>query len=232
MASASDRLIVTGNATELLDRQTARGQMHVHSALGEHAEKLHEISGFLYGLIDVLLSKNIVTEDEIRPAISIAGDELRKYDPLDSAAVALRASSDRPTLPVVVDCSARLPVCKAVCCKLDFALSVDELESGSVKWDLGRPYFIRHDPDGCCTHRDQQTGSCTIYENRPAVCRSYSCANDARIWTNFDAMELNTDWIEQNLGHDRSPVLTQLLMHDRADLTSLVPASISRGAAR
>ena len=39
------------------------------------------------------------------------------------------------------------PYCKAVCCRLRFALTVEEIENGPVKWDLGRPYFNRHRPE-------------------------------------------------------------------------------------
>jgi hypothetical protein len=48
-----------------------------------------------------------------------------------------------------VNCEERLHICKAACCQLDFALSVEEVESGKVKWDLGRPYFIRQDATSC-----------------------------------------------------------------------------------
>ena len=36
-------------------------------------------------------------------------------------------------------------------------------------------------------------------QDHPFVCRKYSCANDARIWSNFEKMELNQEWIENNL---------------------------------
>src|SRR5205823_11022295 len=68
-----------------------------------------------------------------------------------------------------------LPI--SVCCRLDFALSIAEVESGAVKWDLGRPYFVRRGPEGHCVHNDK-AGACQIYSERPGVCRGYSCAND------------------------------------------------------
>ena len=59
--------------------------------------------------------------------------------------------------------------------------------------------FIRHEVDGYCTHHHRAGGGCGIYANRPGVCRRYSCANDSRIWKDFDQMELNTEWIAANL---------------------------------
>ena len=68
-----------------------------------------------------------------------------------------------------------------------------------VKWDLGRPYFIRHEASGYCTHIDPATLACRIYGDRPAVCRGYSCAGDDRIWLDFEAMVLNVEWIEAHV---------------------------------
>jgi Fe-S-cluster containining protein len=220
MVSALGRNAMSDD-TEMLDRQVVRGQMHVHTALGEHAERLDETNGLLHGVIDVLLAKGAVTEQEIALATAAVRNEMRKRDAPGHAAVAIRGANGPAPPPVAVDCSRRLPICKAVCCKLDFALSVEEIESGGIKWDLGRPYFVRHKPDGYCAHQDQHRG-CTIYQGRPGVCRQYSCAKDARIWKNFEALELNTEWIEQNVGRDRNPVMTRLLMHDPSDLTPVV----------
>ena len=90
-------------------------------------------------------------------------------------------------------------ICRAVCCKLKFPLSCDEVDSGKVKWDVGHPYVIRHESTGYCTHNDTATGGCRVYEDRPAVCRRYSCAHDTRIWSDFEGMVLNQEWIDGHL---------------------------------
>jgi len=104
------------------------------------------------------------------------------------------------TPEVLVDCNARMHVCQAVCCKLKFPLSTEEVDSGKVKWDIGHPYIIRQESSGSCTHNDTSSGGCGIYADRPAVCRRYSCAGDTRIWTDFDQMVLNHEWIAAHLG--------------------------------
>jgi Fe-S-cluster containining protein len=114
---------------------------------------------------------------------------------------------------VEVDCAARLHVCNAVCCKLDFALSTAEVEAGVVKWDLGRPYLIRQESDGHCTHLNRNSGLCKLYSDRPGVCRKYNCAGDKRIWKNFETMELNTEWISENL-YPKRPRALRVLMND------------------
>jgi hypothetical protein len=74
--------------------------------------------------------------------------------------VAMRVDQTASEPTVQVDCGSRMHICHAVCCKLNFALSRDEVESGDLKWDLGKPYFIRHDEDGYCHHNDRATGGC------------------------------------------------------------------------
>jgi len=84
-----------------------------------------------------------------------------------------------------IDCHTRLHLCKARCCALSFALSFQDLNERVVQWDYGRPYHIKQRADGYCTHNNCATRACEIYERRPAVCRSYDCRSDTRIWKDF-----------------------------------------------
>jgi hypothetical protein len=102
-------------------------------------------------------------------------------------------AADRTGTPV--DCGARMSICQAVCCKLDFALTREEVLAGQVQWDLGRPFFVGRDTNSYCVHNDRRTGGCGVYADRPAICRRWSCANDPRIWKDFDGMELNAEWL-------------------------------------
>jgi Fe-S-cluster containining protein len=115
--------------------------------------------------------------------------------------IAFRVDPEEPAPPVQVNCAERMHVCHAVCCKLNFALTPEEVEAGKVKWDLGFPYLIRHASNGYCCHNDTATGRCTVYADRPGVCHRYSCANDKRIWKDFDNMVLNEEWIRANLSN-------------------------------
>ena len=120
--------------------------------------------------------------------------------------VAFRVDPEDPPPATEVNCAERMPICHAVCCKLGFALTPPEVESGKVKWDLGFPYMIRHESNGYCSHNDTTTGRCSIYADRPSLCRRYSCAGDQRIWKDFEAMELNEEWIRERLA-ERSRIL-------------------------
>jgi Predicted Fe-S-cluster oxidoreductase len=99
------------------------------------------------------------------------------------------------------------PFYRAVCCRLQFTLSVSEIESGQIKWDLGKPYFIRHEKTGYCTHLNTHKKCCTIYENRPQVCKKYSCARDTRIWKDFNKMELNEPFISELLREEKPALM-------------------------
>ena len=90
-----------------------------------------------------------------------------------------------------------------MCCRLRFPLSVQEIESGTLRWDLGQPYYNRRAEHGYCHRIDTDTLSCTIYDERPSVCRNYTCENDSRIWNDFAAMELNQEWIDSHLAEER-----------------------------
>jgi Fe-S-cluster containining protein len=175
-------------------------------------------------LVEVLGARGVVSPEDLglvdvapEPAPTPSGSEdvaAAAPDPggaglqprIDWPTVALRVDDDNEdgdgsddAAFVAVDCAARMHVCHAVCCRLKFPLSCGEVDAGKVKWDIGHPYIIRHDSSGWCAHNDRETGCCGVYDDRPAVCRRYSCAGDQRIWKDFDAMVLNQEWIDENL---------------------------------
>jgi Fe-S-cluster containining protein len=101
--------------------------------------------------------------------------------------VELNPTEDKYALPPgpAIDCDARLPLCRAACCHLSFALSRQDLDEGVVRWSPREPYLIRRRADKSCVHLSAL--HCSIYAQRPAVCRKYDCRNDRRIWLDFDA---------------------------------------------
>ncbi|HVV86586.1 MAG TPA: hypothetical protein VHE35_26190 [Kofleriaceae bacterium] len=210
-----------------LERQAERGGMYTHSVLSGVTDRINELEPCVYGLIDALVARGVIDRDAIVAAAAAARDELIEKDEQLTAGVAVRLDDEAPE-PVAVDCAARLPICRSVCCQLSFALTVEEIEAGRTRWDLGQPYFVRHEADGYCTHRHAASGACTIYEVRPGVCKHYSCAGDTRIWKDFERMELNHEWLDANLGEDQ-PRLVSALMHRPEDLLRKVKPRTDRG---
>jgi Fe-S-cluster containining protein len=190
-----------------LDRQVQHGTLFLHAALTEHASRTNQIEAVVNGLADLLVRLELVATDDLvesvettRKAIAGAGKQL-------SLGVAIRGDGESVTIPAdEIDCEARIPYCKAVCCRLRFPLTVSEIETGPVKWDLGRPYFNRQAPNGYCHCFDDSSHGCTVYDERPAPCRQYSCKGDERIWKDFEGMVINQEWIDAHLGAERSPI--------------------------
>jgi Fe-S-cluster containining protein len=154
-------------------------------------------------------------EEELGPPD--ASDSPTSPQPMQWPSIALRVEGEQLAPPARVNCAERMHICHAVCCKLNFALTPQEVDAGKVKWDLGFPYIVRHDADGMCTHNDRATGGCGVYADRPGVCRRYSCANDRRIWKDFERMELNSEWLDKHLSE---PTRIRL----RVDLPLMQPA--------
>jgi Fe-S-cluster containining protein len=106
--------------------------------------------------------------------------------PLAPPELELRFGPDKYTLAGLpeIDCAARLDLCKARCCHFTFVLTQQDVDEGVVRWDRDQPYRIQRRGDCSCIHLEG--GACSIYAERPAVCRNYDCRHDRRIWKDFD----------------------------------------------
>ena len=110
-------------------------------------------------------------------------DDLPPFVMIDDEVVDKYALTDLPE----IDCESRYPICRAACCTLRFPLSHQDLDEGVVEWDPILRYLIKQGSSGFCTHLDLGSCRCTVYEQRPGACRTYSCADDERIWLDFEA---------------------------------------------
>ncbi len=190
-----------------LERQVERGNLFAHTVFTEQATRANQTEAVVNGLIDLLVRLDVVQAEDVVAAVETTRKEIADAGRHATLDVAIRVDGEAPPVPAeAIDCEARIPYCKAVCCRLRFALTVEEIESGPVKWDLGRPYFNRHGANGYCHQMDDETFGCNVYDERPLVCRQYSCAGDTRIWKDFDAMEINQEWIDGHVGAERSPI--------------------------
>ena len=188
------RAVPPRSAVSELERQVERGSMFTQAVFQKSFTRLSLVESVVRELTEVLVERGIVAGDDLPGAkAAFPEPEPATYSDADIRsslpwpAVAIRVDPSEPTDPEPVDCSTRLPVCQAVCCRLKFALSQEEVERGRVKWDIGHPYVIRQDSNGYCCHNDAGSRSCTIYNERPSLCSRYSCRGDKRIWTDFDA---------------------------------------------
>ncbi|HEX7757625.1 MAG TPA: YkgJ family cysteine cluster protein [Niabella sp.] len=199
-----------------LERQLEHSSYYNQTVLSQYANRINELESFVYGLADMLIEKKELNTEELQSAVEKTRNEMKENGETLHAGIALRMDGAHAATDhfVPVNCNERMHICKAICCKLSFALSASEIDSGKVKWDLGRPYFIRHEKNGYCTHLNENKKCCTVYNDRPKVCSGYSCAKDERIWKDFENMILNEEWLEANL-KDTSPKMFLMNVHQK-----------------
>ena len=88
-------------------------------------------------------------------------------------------------------CGERTNICNSKCCFLSFPLTIEEIKNGIVEWDETKPFMIKQ-KDGHCVHLIDN--KCSIYNDRPLVCKNYHCENDKRIWKDFDKKKINLNF--------------------------------------
>lgn len=135
-------------------------------------------------LIRILISSGAVDKESFAREIEeVLPMEKERISRLAVVRVA-EAANKRSMEPSAVDCGPRRAACRSACCKLEFALSKEDIEDG-IRFSYRQPYLALKGDDGYCHHMDRDTGMCGIYEARPAICRTYSCEGDSRIWSDF-----------------------------------------------
>jgi Fe-S-cluster containining protein len=181
---------------ENLRNDVAEGLMYSHSRENANTSKVLEVASFSYALIELLHERGIISLEELDERKRKVGQRLVEKFAEKGMGVALTDDEkDKYAYEgtVEIDCENRMPLCRGACCRLSFALSVQDLEEGDVKWELGRPYMIRRGADGYCHHLDREHKRCGIYDKRPVVCRAYDCRKDKRIWADFENRIVSAD---------------------------------------
>lgn len=185
-----------------LRQEVAEGLFYTHFRLSQAANKTLEGSAFLYGLIELLSEKGLISVEELDERKKIVAERLIAQFKEKGLGVMLQDDvEDKYSFQgeAHIDCENRVEFCHAACCRLRFALSKQDVHEGVIKWDLGKPYLIAQNKDGYCTHFERGTCRCTVREQRPVPCRGYDCRNDKRIWADFENKIVNpnlhrADW--------------------------------------
>jgi hypothetical protein len=192
---------------ELAWRQLAEGLLYTHARLSENTRATLEASSFLYGLIELLQERSLVSIEELDRRQREVAQRLAKKQSDKRVGVLLQDPEyDKYTFSggVKIDCENRVHLCRAACCRLPFALSKQDVQEGTVHWDLGQPYLIAQDETGYCTHLDRGCYRCTVHERRPVPCRGYDCRQDRRIWLDFEGKVINPDITNADWPRSRS----------------------------
>ncbi|MCW8841676.1 MAG: YkgJ family cysteine cluster protein [Gammaproteobacteria bacterium] len=65
--------------------------------------------------------------------------------------------------------------CRASCCRLQVLLFGDnDVPESMVEWSDWGGQVMRRETDGWCTALDRHSMRCTIYAQRPQLCRDYA----------------------------------------------------------
>ncbi|MFC2005107.1 YkgJ family cysteine cluster protein [Chloroflexota bacterium] len=200
-------MTIPTNGHAIAKEEILEGFLYSYRQLDTNALKVYEASADLYSLVELLVAKGIISTNELEQH----KEEVKKRldDNFKEAGIGVRvrrSDTDKESLsPAVnVDCEKRMHICKAACCTLAYPLSVQDINQG-IRWCLARPFMNAREADGYCMHLERDTLRCSIYEQRPLVCRQYSCHNDHRIWLDFDKMVINPDpFDEEESSHTES----------------------------
>lgn len=169
--------------------EVAGGLRYAHTRANANTAKVLEVASFAYAAIEMLAEKGLISIEELdRRKEAVSQRLVEKFREEGIGAAYQDPEHDKYSFEgsVEIDCASRLPLCKAACCRLRFALSRQDVEEGVVQWDFGHPYFIASGEDGYCRHLDRGCMGCSIHEQRPVPCRAYDCRRDKRIWSDFE----------------------------------------------
>jgi hypothetical protein len=193
-----------------------RGLIYTHNRANANTAEVHQASATLQALVDVLIERGVIGQEELVARQQAAAETLRRDYVRRGMAVAIQefgVSKYDFQAGAEIDCASRMHLCHAACCKLPLALSKEDVREGVVEWELGQPYMIAHAADGYCVHMDRETRRCGVYCQRPIPCRGYDCRKDRRIWLDFENGVVNPqidepDWpacleTDAGPGHER-----------------------------
>lgn len=183
------------SSVDILRSEVASGLRYTHTRANANTGNLLEVASFAYAAIELLTEKGLLEISELdERKKAVAGRLVQKFINEGMGLTFQEKEQDKYAFePAKIDCEARLPICKAACCKMRFALSKQDVEEGVVKWEFGRPYLIARGEDDYCIHMDRGRLNCTIHSHRPVPCRGYDCRMDKRVWADFEAKIISPD---------------------------------------
>ncbi len=185
---------ITRDHLDELEQKLAGGLQFANLLASMNQESIRGNAVLLNSLVELLISKGLLHLHELEERRKAIAESLSQNEE-QMPRVHLIDASDKyaEDSELIVDCESRYPLCRGICCTLWFALSVQDLEERIVRWNYAYPYGIAQDQDGYCVHFERSSYQCTIYENRPLLCRTYDCRSDKRIWIDFESKIINPE---------------------------------------
>lgn len=170
-----------------LSQDLNTGLRFLHETMSATRRDVYETANTVFALLEEMRDRGLVDEASLDMRLGdLHASELERIE--DHVKIRLEHRINKYELGSPgIPCDELIPLCRGRCCTLHFPLSKQDLGERVVKWDYLRPYIIRQrESDGYCVHNEPTTHGCTVYHVRPAVCRTYDCRNDKRIWVDFE----------------------------------------------
>jgi Fe-S-cluster containining protein len=188
----------------------SQGLLFTHARLNDNTKKILESTSFLYALIELLSEKGLLTIEELdERKRTVAARLVERFTKSGLGLVYQDPEYDKYTFEHTTDgdCQNRLHICQAICCKLPFALSRQDVEEGVIRWEFGKPYLIAHGDDGYCLHLDRKTWQCTVHQHRPVPCRGFTCEDNKKwqIWKDYEKLILDDDF-DRRINKDNAAI--------------------------
>jgi len=190
---------VEGDGADALNKarqDLVRGLLYVHSRLNLNTGEALEALSLVTALVETLVAKGLITPEGLDEAKRAAMQQLAgEFGAKEMGTLLQTAIEDKYDFKdeVTIDCASRVPLCRAACCRLKFALSKQDVREGIIRWEMEKPYLIEQGKDGRCVHLDRGALGCSVWKNRPAPCRAFDCRRDRRIWVDFEMRIPNPD---------------------------------------
>lgn len=172
-----------------LDHQLRSALTHTHAQNAHRTQETFKNEVDTQTILELLVGKGIVGLNEVqqRRELITRRIEAERSAAYDGPTLYARSAEPEPE-PTIIDCETRHEVCGSACCGLyNVFLTAEDVGNRHLLWDLMLPYRLMRAEDGYCTYLDRTTHKCTNWEQRPYVCRHYSCRSDTNIWQDFDA---------------------------------------------
>ncbi len=183
--NGKDTNIELTTMTAELRQEIERGLQFSNIMNSVNLDQNKETIASVQALAEVLIQNGVIRAEDLQQAVERAREGVAKH-PMPAVRLADLGDKYAEGQTATVDCASLIHLCKARCCTFKFYLTKQDLDEGAARWDYGNPYWIKQGEDGYCVHSDPQTRACTIWENRPHVCRAYDCRKDKRVWIDFE----------------------------------------------
>lgn len=169
----------------------------VHSDFARGMQVEFEQAVIVQCVLQILMTKGLIRReelDQVYPTMRKMMAELRTTQLTGPNLYQSLADLKEPT---DLDCSSHHATCGAACCtSFSVVLTAEEAASNKYLWDIAFPYRLLVDEQGTCVYFDRTSLSCSIWNDRPAACRTFDCRKDDRIWDDYAGRRVSSAAME------------------------------------